>query len=1658
MNEQAHLLKVNQTPLPGTRRLMFCGDTITLTLSLSSPVRGRAWVRTNLGTARITGKEIIDQVEKDLIPLGKSWFDHEMISKNDHTFYIRLPLHQTGFFQAKCFFIPEKETDPVWPEGENVTLSIEPPGTCCANIIYNAFVRQFKQSEKKNFKNGHFENNVHVKPPDTTKDEKPRTGTDKDLQTNGHGGASDTTDENQGIDKMIQALDQKGYTVIPESGKFRNLINQVEFIFSELGCRVLHLLPIHPTPTTYARMGRFGSPYAALNFTDVDPALAQFDPKVTPLEQFMELVDKVHYYGGYLFMDIAINHTGWAASLHETHPEWLVRDAEGRIEAPGAWGVVWEDLTKLDYTKKELWQYMADIFLLWCRRGVDGFRCDAGYMIPVAAWEYMVAKVRNVFPDTLFFLEGLGGAMEITCDILTRANFNWAYSELFQTHTKDELTRYLPRAWEISHTCGHLIHFAETHDNNRLAAVSPTHAKMKTAMAALFSVCGGFGFANGVEWFATEKINVHDAPSLNWGNHENQVAHIARLTRILKTHPCFFAQTQITLIEQENPHGVVLCRYHPANYHSAKAKKDEKILYVLVNLDCQSRQRLTFSSARSQQSPTYDTGPSQQMIGSLNGAQTDPQHHGEWYDLVSGKKMAATTTQTSSQEIFITLNLAPGEVVALTPHEEDITLLEQDRAKERRAPNQVTMQKYKAKLLSLLTHIRGFGHLNLESMGVKATMDRNGAMLSSEAMDIETEALAFAQDPIEYIRALNPDSQESRVIPYEIPGDIRRQVMIPPGFFLLVRAEVRFRAYIMGLPNRGHAKFSETEHLKHPEPCNDWAYQIKSTQCLEYVEGVPTPDNSGFFALISPFDIEKETGKNSDKTHRELQLHLRIFAPDKTRVETGQLLALAPMEKLNMGSIFSRLEMRDSPRLKLLSTTKTGGMMRALADFGTLESRYDGFLGANLNPHFPENRQMIWARCRAWAVFQGYSRSLTHECLGRFRFSYTHGGTWRFFIPTSEGSAYVLDLYLNLDRSSNRVTLSVKREYANKKNPTFIEENKEKGTFLADERPITLILRPDMENRDFHQTVKAFTGPETQWPEAITASEKGFIFDLSKDHLMANKKDETSQGEQMGPINPQAILTVTRGEFIHEPEWHYMVHRPLEATRGLDAASDLFSPGYFTATLKGGESTQLTGAVIDSGHPPPAPLPLPDPESFKERVNFAEAIYQSLDAFIVDRDDDKSVIAGFPWFLDWGRDSLIFCRSLIELGRRDEALAILKTFGRFEQNGTLPNMICGKDARNIETSDAPLWFFACCRDLVNTSSGIYNGTTHPLDPSEKNIADQPGKEFKYRTDTHLEEVPIKDKIDVLNVSAGRRTSEDESRTLKEILLSMGSALVKGTPTGVKSDPETGLIYSPSHFTWMDTNFPAGSPREGYPVEIQALWYNALTLLADIDPAGGWKGMSETVKNSIIQYFWQEELGYFSDCLHSDSGPHPSVDPSAVKTAKRDDALRPNQLLLITLGVITEKRLAQKTVENCLELLVPGGIRSLADRPLSHPLFIERDGKLLRDPHAPYSGTYQGDEDTMRKPAYHNGTAWTWQFPLFCEAWAIAFGEKSRETSLAWLGSVSRLMRSGAAGYIPEILDGDFPHTPRGCDAQAWGSSEAARVIHKLRNGFSTRQV
>jgi glycogen debranching enzyme len=249
---------------------------------------------------------------------------------------------------------------------------------------------------------------------------------------------------------------------------------------------------------------------------------------------------------------------------------------------------------------------------------------------------------------------------------------------------------------------------------------------------------------------------------------------------------------------------------------------------------------------------------------------------------------------------------------------------------------------------------------------------------------------------------------------------------------------------------------------------------------------------------------------------------------------------------------------------------------------------------------------------------------------------------------------------------------------------------------------------------------------------------------------------------------------------------------------------------------------------------------------------------------------------------------------------------------------------------------------------------------------------------------------------------------------------------------------------------MDTNFPAGTPREGYPVEIQVLWVRLLRRLARLGTESDrprWQELAARAEASFHQYYWLAGPGYFADLLIAKPG-------QSAAAATPDNALRSNCLLAISLGLVTGEP-ARRCVDAALRyLVVPGALRTLAPLPVNPPLPIfGNQGQLLNNPAEPYWGRYEGDEDTRRKPAYHNGTAWTWTFPVFCEALARAWDHSPEAVAAAraYLGSMDRLLMGGCLGQLPEILDGDAPHTQRGCDAQAWGVTEALRVWRLLRS-------
>ncbi len=1323
--------RLTQFPATGEFLLRWAGDSLEVSLAAVPPRRGRAVFRTDL---------------------GGEWHDVPMAETSPGAFACAVPLETVGIFSGKACFFQKGKRLPEWPDGENLRIKVAPAATRRANSIYTVFPRQF-------------------------------------------GGARFRNPEDEPDVREAQAfLDAKGYSVIPPSGTFRDVARSLGHIMDDMKFRIVQLLPIFPVPATFARMGRYGCPFAATDFLSVDPAYAEFDVRATPLDQFRELSDAVHAKGGSLFIDLPANHTGWAATLQTHHPDWYRHAADGAFVSPGAWGVTWEDLVELDYSHPELCDYMAGVFLFWCRQGVDGFRCDAGYMIPAEAWTKIVKRVRAEYPGTVFMLEGLGGKLETTDRLLAESGLDWAYSEIFQTYDRSAFEWYLPGAIARAEKYGPLVHFAETHDNDRLAKKGRTYAQMRVKLAALLSHQGAWGMANGVEWFATEKIDVHGASSLNWGASGNMIELIGKLNTLLAEHPAFGPGVHLEVVTRGEGNTLAVLREGTCP------------VLVLANLDCNARCTIKWDAAK------------------FGGPFVT--------DLVTGRQLAIDPSTG--------MLLEPGEVACLEP----------------------------------------------------ATHDARPGIREEPA----NEQSATRHEPC---------------TTWQWPEDLRRDVCVPDGCALRVNAPHPFRVRVTD--------------------------GVRTLAAGDVRSGCGSPDAV----------LELPAYEGDGTRARALTLDIAVYTPDGVRRASSRILLLPPGDAARVKLSYSGDEIRADRTLETILADGAGAMSRVKLAWGEIRSQYDALFAANTSPTVPADRLVLWTRCRAWLQYEGYSHEINADYIESFRADPAgRFAEWRFRIPCGLGAtarfAFTLELASN---GGNAARLVARR----------LDE--------AADVPVRIVFRPDLEWRSFHEVTKAQGAVEQAFgaPGAVRLEDMG-----------------GHDGFAFRPYGKSALeFAVKNGNYHHEPQWTYCVPHPEEAERGQEPCGDLYSPGWISCDFQSaGDEAVLVAAYGNDGVEDPG-LKIEDlsfenggsirnPRSSisNPRFSFPEALREAMKLFIVRRDDVKTVIAGYPWFLDWGRDTFIFLRGAIAAGFTQEAKAIVTAFARFEENGTLPNIIYGETAGNRDTTDAPLWFVIAVRDLC---------------------AKLGRKKF-------------------LATDCGN------GRTLADVVESIAANYEKGTPNGIRVDRESGLVWSPAHFTWMDTNYPACTPRTGYPVEIQALWIAALRFLG-----GRWKTLAEKAGRSLVDLF--ANGNGLADCLDAPGG-----EPAA--SAARDDAIRPNQLFVPSL--LGTRELAADIVRACERLLVPGGVRSLA---AGHPF---------------YRGVYSGDEDSARKPAYHNGTAWAWPFPLYAEA-AVLSGTLTREQALSLLASSVENLNAGCVCHLSEIADGDAPHAQKGCRAQAWSVSELLRV-------------
>jgi predicted glycogen debranching enzyme len=381
------------------------------------------------------------------------------------------------------------------------------------------------------------------------------------------------------------------------------------------------------------------------------------------------------------------------------------------------------------------------------------------------------------------------------------------------------------------------------------------------------------------------------------------------------------------------------------------------------------------------------------------------------------------------------------------------------------------------------------------------------------------------------------------------------------------------------------------------------------------------------------------------------------------------------------------------------------------------------------------------------------------------------------------------------------------------------------------------------------------------------------------------------------------------------------------------------------------------------------------------RAQLATPLRRAADAYVVRRGHGKTIVAGYPWFTDWGRDTFIALRGFMTLpGGLDLARDILLAWSEVVSEGMLPNRFPdGASEPEYNAVDASLWYVICAH------------------------------EFMARADAGA-------------IALG----SDERAALQSAVRQIVDGYRAGTRFGIAMDHD-GLLKAgvPGwQLTWMDARIGdwVVTPRIGKPVEVQALWLNALKLVGDE------KGFARG-RAAFCERFWNEQGGCLFDVVDVDHQP-----------GRDDGAVRPNQILAIggLPAPLLEGERARRTVATVEQkLLTPLGLRSLApDEPGYRP--------------------HYGGDPVSRDSGYHQGTVWPWLIGPFVDAWLRVQDDDAvkHEADARFLQPIRDHLAVAGLGHISEIADGDAPHTPRGCPFQAWSLGEFLRVTAALEAGLA----
>lgn len=516
--------------------------------------------------------------------------------------------------------------------------------------------------------------------------------------------------------------------------------------------------------------------------------------------------------------------------------------------------------------------------------------------------------------------------------------------------------------------------------------------------------------------------------------------------------------------------------------------------------------------------------------------------------------------------------------------------------------------------------------------------------------------------------------------------------------------------------------------------------------------------------------------------------------------------------------------------------------------------------------------------------------------------------------------------------------------------------------------PLSLAVCPFVAMRDYHGLTRAFEG--------------GFPYGEVDGQVIVGGRDGS----------PRLWLRAEPGDgikdvtFEPQSDWWYGFFYRQEAERGQDCREDLFTPGCFRASGAGSLSMVLRAGADFSGRDCPTSerfvLAVPSDPPAVAGSSIEERLVEAADAFVVKRgradgSESTTILAGYPWFGDWGRDTFIALPGLLlETGRFAEAREVLSTFASAQKDGLIPNRFSDYgDGCDYNSVDASLWYVHAA-DAYCRSSGDADAWPDLLEPVCVRVAEafQRGTQFNIHMDA--------------------------------------DGLV------VCGDPTTQITWMDAK--WGDTIF---TPRHGKPVEINALWYYVLRLLAarlaGNDPAAGrrYAELANRVRKSFTAAFWN----CTGECLYD-----------VVREGGRDAAIRPNQIVAVSLPHSPLGRDEQWAVITRVEqeLLTPYGLRSLSPQ------------------HPAYRGHYDGNS-YERDSAYHQGTVWAWLVGPYVEAYLRTrdFSPRAKERMREYLVALVEHLDEACAGSVSEVFDGDPPHQPGGCFAQAWSVAELLRAWH-----------